>query len=71
MYVYVMDLANKQYLYCKMRRRGNNMDRGLCFGINGANTIFVEANVDDTVTGDTVETVTTALTFQVGWNLFG
>ena len=54
-----------------MRRRGNNMDRGLCFGINGANTIFVEANVDDTVTGDTVETVTTALTFQVGWSLFG
>ena len=71
MYVYVKDLAAKQYLYCKNRFQGWNVYRAWCMGIDSTGMIFIEANTDNTLSGNTMETLTTALTFQKGWNLVG
>lgn len=71
MYIYVDDLDATQYLYCKNRNVGWNYYRAWCMGIDSTGQIFIEANTDNTISGNTMETITTALTFQKGWNLVG
>lgn len=40
-------------------------------GLNGANTVFTEINNTPTLSADTVDTRTAAMTYVLGWNYIG
>ena len=72
MYIYITDLTTKQYLYCKYRKAGNNMNPGFCSGLSRANEIFIEINRDNTVSSNNdIHVLTEAMNYQIGWNYFG
>ena len=70
-YVYITDLTTLQYLYCKNLFVGLAVRRGIWVGLYGSNQIFVEVNTDPLLGGNTVQTLTGALTYTLGWNLIG
>jgi hypothetical protein len=69
-YIYIEDLVSKQYLYCELEPNGTSYNRQFCVGIENGN-VFIEINTADPAIGDNVETVTTPLNYQKGWNMIG
>ena len=70
-YVYITDLTTLQYLYCKNLFVGSAVRRGIWVGLYGNNQFFVEVNTDPLLGGNTVQRLTGALTYTLGWNLIG